>query len=120
MHWVLRISLAAIFIPHGISKYLFAGFLATPYWQLLGTVEVLGGLFIIVGAFGREILTRLAGLVFLVVMVGASIMVYVPQEFSAEPGAARYWIGPMSGFELEVMIAAVAVFFVVSGNRADT
>ena len=117
VHWAPRLALAGIFIPQGYSKFVYPGMIPPPLWQLVGAMELLGSLFIIVGAFGRDLLTRLAGLVFLVVMTGASVMLYQPSDITYELDAPKIWIGPLGGLDLQVLAAAVALYFLVKGNQ---
>ena len=63
VHWLPRLVLAAIFISHGISKFMGPGMFPPPIWQLQGIVELSAGIFMIVGAFGKDILTRVGGLI---------------------------------------------------------
>ena len=120
VHWLPRIALAGIFIPHGIAKFpmaqAMAGDMGMPVFTiyLLGLMEVAGGVCIIVGAFGRDILTRLAGLLIVLVMLGATFIVHWPQWFFMATEAR-----PMGGMEFQVFTAAVAVYFLVKGNDAD-
>lgn len=116
VHWVPRIALAGIFVPQGYSKFLYPGMIPPPLWQVVGVLEILGAIGIIWGAFGRDLLTRLGGLVFLIVMIGAGIALYQPMGSSYSPGAPRIWVGPLGGLEFNALTAALAVYFLVKGN----
>lgn len=88
-HWGLRLSLAATFLFHGASKFPIEGpMMGLPVaviW-LLALAEIAAGIMLIVGAFGKEMLTRLGGLIVVVVMVGAIAMVHAKNGFSVMNG----------------------------------
>ncbi len=116
VHWLPRASLASIFIYHGIGKSLDAAMMAEgmgmPVFMIymLGAMEALAGLFILIGALGREVLTRLAGLIIAMVMLGAILMVHLKNG----------WNGTSmeQGVELQLFILTVAVYFLVKGNNS--
>ncbi|UCD39109.1 MAG: DoxX family protein [Fidelibacterota bacterium] len=117
VHWLPRLSLASIFIYHGMGKFPAAAMMAEgmgmPIFMiyLLGAMEVVAGVFIIVGAFGREILTRIAGLLISVVMLGAILMVHLKNGWNG--------VSMEQGIELQLFVFAVAVYFLVRGNSSD-
>ena len=111
VHWLHRLVLAGIFTSHGISKFFGPGMFPTPIWQLQGVVELSAGIFIIVGAFGREILTRVGGLIIAVIMFGAIALVHWPRWFFMATEAK-----PMGGMELQLLTATIGIFFLVKGN----
>ncbi|MEM6305959.1 MAG: DoxX family membrane protein [Pseudomonadota bacterium] len=110
--WFLRIPLAAILIEQGTLKLddmagqaadfgipVFAFFLAT-------FAEIAGGIALIVGGLIRnnwmtDMLTRLAGLATTAVVAGVIIMIYY---------------GPFVGWQLQGMMLAGGVFFLMRGN----
>jgi len=114
------VALAGIFIPHGLSKFMMAQAMADGMGMpviiiyMIGLMELAGGICIVVGAFGRDILTRLAGLLIAVVMLGATMMVHWPQ-WSFMASEAK----PMGGMEFQVFTITVALFFLVRGNDSE-
>ncbi|MFC1547979.1 DoxX family protein [Candidatus Neomarinimicrobiota bacterium] len=117
VHWLPRLSFASIFIYHGIGKFPIAPMMAEgmgmPVFMvyLLGTMEIVAGILILAGAFGREILTRLAGLIIAVVMLGAIFMVHVKNGWNG--------VTMEQGAELQVFVFAVAIYFLVKGNNSS-
>ncbi len=119
VHWLPRVALAGIFIPHGISKFTRAQAMADGIGMpviviyMIGLMELTGGVCMIVGALGRDMLTRLAGLLIAIVMLGATFMAHWPQwSFIATEAK------PMGGMEFQVFTLTVAVYFLVRGNDA--
>lgn len=111
-HWGLRLSLAATFLFHGIGKIQVAEFAANfglpvPVVIVVMSAEILAGLGIIVGAFGREILTRIAGLIMVGVMAGAIAMVHAKNGFSFAN----------NGFEFQLLVAMAGLYFAARGNK---
>ena len=116
-HWLLRIGLASVFIFHGIGKVMnLGGFsemlgLSTTVVALVAFAELAGGVGIIVGAFTKDLITRLAGLAIVPVLLGAILMVhwgrwnFVPAENF-----------PMGGMEFQVVLLLSALYFLVMGN----
>jgi putative oxidoreductase len=115
-HWLLRLALASVFLFHGIAKFM----------NLAGTAEMMGGLpmavaaavmetgggvLIVAGAFGSDLLTRLGGLLLAPVMAGAIGMVHWGQwSFMATESH------PMGGMEFQVTLLLVTLYFVLVGN----
>ncbi len=120
VHWLPRVALAGIFIPHGISKFTqgqaMADGMDSPIIMIymIGLMELAGGVCLIVGALGRDILTRLAGLLIAVVMLGATFMVHWPQ-WSFFASEAK----PMGGMEFQVLTLTVGLYFLVKGNDGN-
>ena len=114
VHWLPRAALAGIFISHGISKFMGPGMFPSPIWQLQGLAELSAGVFMIAGAFGREILTRVGGLIIAVIMLGAIVMVHWPRWFFMATEAK-----PMGGMELQLLTATIGIYFLVKGNDAN-
>ncbi|MDR9366077.1 MAG: DoxX family protein, partial [Balneolaceae bacterium] len=81
-HWLPRFALAAIFIYHGFPKVAMTGEVAsmmgmpTAMVFILGVVEIGGSLLMLWGGIGPEWATRLAGILFTIVMIGAIAMVH--------------------------------------------
>lgn len=118
-HWLIRVSLASIFIYHGLVKFPMAEMMAEgmgmPIFMvyMLALVETLGGIFIILGAFTNELFTRLAGAFMAVPMLGAIAMVHWPRwSFVATESK------PMGGMEFQLLVFLLALVFAVGGNKA--
>ena len=123
-HWFIRIPFAATFIFHGIGKFTnlsgSAEMMGMPVF-LLGLVavaEVLAGLGAIIGGLPfctkKDLVTRLAGLAAAPVMLGAIFMVHWPR-FSFVPTKEF----PMGGFEFQLLLLGVAIYFILTGNKTD-
>ena len=110
-HWLLRISLASVFIYHGVVKVMDLGAfsqmvgLSTPVAVLVTLAEIAGGVGILVGAFTNDLITRLAGLAIVPVMIGAIVMVHWGR-----------WDFMAGGMEFQVVLLLIAIFFIVMGN----
>ncbi|MDX1481385.1 MAG: DoxX family protein [Woeseiaceae bacterium] len=118
-HWCLRVALASVFLFHGIGKLVdvagFAEMMGLPVlvaW-LVTFAEVGGGIGIIVGAFGRDLLTRISAAVIVPVMLGAIFTVHWGQ-WSFAPSESH----PMGGMEFQVVLMLIALYFVAKGNDA--
>ena len=111
VHWGLRLSLAATFLYHGIGKYPvgeFAQNFGMPLavaWAVT-IVEIAAGIFLIVGAFGKDILTRIAGLIVIVIMIGAIALVHWQNGFSVMSG----------GYEFQLLMLVTGLYFAARGN----
>ncbi len=116
-HWLLRISLAGVFIFHGMGKVMnLGGFsemlgLSLSVVALVTFAELAGGVGIIVGAFTKDLITRLAGLALVPVMLGAIFMVHWGR-WNFMPGEGF----PAGGMEFQVVLLCSALYFVVMGN----
>ena len=109
---ILRVVLGISFLLHGLQKMQmgldkvggFFGSLGLPTFLAypVGYIELLGGVLLILGIFSRV----LSG-AFLVVMLGAIF-------------TAKLKAGYVGGMELEVLLAAVAAFFTISGEAGFT
>ena len=110
-HWLLRISLASVFIYHGVVKVMDLGAfsqmvgLSTPVAVLVTLAEIAGGVGILVGAFTNDLITRLAGLAIVPVMIGAIVMVHWGR-----------WDFMAGGMEFQVVLLLIALFFLLMGN----
>ncbi len=116
-HWLLRIGLAGVFIFHGIGKVMnLGGFsemlgLSLSVVALVTFAELAGGVGIIVGAFTKDLITRLAGLALVPVLLGAIFMVHWGRwNFTPAEGF------PMGGMEFQVVLLLMALYFLVMGN----
>lgn len=111
--WLLRLSLAAVFLYHGLPKFQdlagFATMAHLPLWvaTLVALGEVGGSLLILLGgAMHRDSMTRLGGLALVPVMAGAIVLVHWPNGWNFMNG----------GIEFQVTLLAIALYFVFTGN----
>ena len=123
-HWLLRISLAGVFIFHGIGKFAgglenFAGMMGLPLViaAAVALAELLGGVGILAGATVKgalgDIVTRLSGIAIVPVMIGAIAMVHWGQwSFVASDSH------PMGGMEFQVVLLLLGLYFAIRGNEA--
>lgn len=82
---------------------------------MLGLVEIGGALLILWGGFGPEWATRIAGLMFTVVMIGAIALVH------AQFGWNSINMGDNGGrgMEFQVLIIAVSLLYTFKGNALN-
>jgi putative oxidoreductase len=121
-HWLPRLSLAAIFIYHGFPKVAMAGDVAAMMGMpmimvlILGAIEIGGALLLLWGGVGPEWATRIAGLMFSAVMIGAIAMVH-PQF-----GWSSINMGDNGGrgMEFQILIIAISLLYVLKGNSLNT
>jgi len=111
VHWGLRLSLAATFIYHGWGKFPIESFSAAmgmpvPMAWAVALAELAGGAALIVGAFGKDILTRLGGLIVIVIMIGAIGMVHAKNGFNVMSG----------GMEFQLLMLVTGLYFAAKGN----
>jgi putative oxidoreductase len=111
VHWGLRLSLAATFLYHGYGKFPIDAFSAAmgmpaPLAWAVAIAELAGGACLIAGAFGKEMLTRLGGLIVIVIMIGAIGMVHLPNGFNVM----------MNGFEFQLLMLVTGLYFAARGN----
>lgn len=121
--WFIRLPFAGVFLYHGLSKFMggiegFAGMLsdmgamAMPVAIMVAAAEVLAGVGAIVGGLSKghmgDAVTRLAGLAALPVMLGAIFMVHLPNGWNVMEG----------GMEFQVLLAGVAIYFMLKGSDA--
>lgn len=107
VHWGIRLSLAATFIYHGVGKFPPDGFvewsgLPMPVGWLVALGEVGAGILLIAGAVSKEMLTRLGGLLVVVIMIGAILLVHLKQGWS--------------GMEFQVLMLVTGLYFAARGN----
>ena len=120
-HWLLRVTIASVFIYHGLGKAMdLGGFsqmmgLSTPIAALVTFAELAGGIGILVGAFTNDLITRLSGLAIAPVLLGAIFMVHWPRwNFMAAEGF------PAGGMEFQVVLLLIGLYFLVMGNGAGS
>ncbi len=107
-HWGLRAVLGATFLVHSIKKFdpSWQGWLVDtaglpPEMQLpIALAEFIGGFFLIVGIF-----TRISGIVFSIILLGAIFHIRGIDEFFISQG----------GFEWDLMMLAVALTIIAAG-----
>ena len=121
-HWLLRLTIASVFIFHGVLKLEnISGFaqmmsLSIPVAVLVALAEVAGGLFVLGGGFRTDklgdMMTRLGASLIIPVMIGAVILVhwgrwnFVPSEDF-----------PMGGMEFQISLLFVCVYLLLKGNN---
>jgi putative oxidoreductase len=120
-HWLPRLSLAGIFVYHGLGKFPMAEMMAQGMGMpvimvyMLALMETVGGLLILWGGFGPEWATRVAGLIFSMVMIGAIFMVHWPNGWSFTSGWGE-GTNNMGGMEFQVLVVAVSLYYAFKGN----
>lgn len=121
-HWLIRLSLFGIFIYHGWGKFPMAQGLADmmkmPVFMiyLLASMEIIGAILILAGGMGQDLATRIAGLIFTIVMLGAIFMVHWQNGWNS----INMGSGNMGkGMEFQVLILAVSLFFATKGNSVE-
>ena len=105
IHWLLRLVVAGIFFIHGFPKLgnsvANLGYLG----YLIGPFEVLGALFILIGPFTKDLLTRAGGVMIATIMIGAIYMhVYK-------------WGDSFSDVEYQILLLATSLVFVFRGDE---
>ena len=117
-HWAPRIALASVFLFHGLTKFPNLGGMAemmglpVAIFTLVALAEAVGGALILIGAFTKDIVTRLGGLLIIPPMLGAISMVHWGRwSFTPAEGF------PMGGMEFQVTLLLLGVYFVLRGNR---
>lgn len=124
-HWLLRGSIASVFIYHGALKLMnlegFAQMLPISYNQtvLVALAEFVGGILVILGGFSKsqlsDLATRIGAAFQIPVLLGAIALVhwgrwnFIPAE--------NY---PMGGMEFQVTLILVALYLVLTGNKTQT
>jgi len=113
VHWGLRLSLAATFIYHGWGKFPVADFsqamgMPVPMAWAVALAELAAGAMLIVGAFGKDILTRLGALIVVVIMIGAIVMVHAKNGFGVSNG----------GMEFQLLMLVSGLYLAAKGNDA--
>ena len=115
VHWLLRLVLAATFILHGYPKLGYdMGMGIIGYF--VGPFEVFGAIFLIVGAFTKDIITRLGGLMIAIIMLGAIFTIHFQDGWMMHATADS--VPYTRGFEWQALILAVSLMFVFKGNKA--
>ncbi|MFQ6677817.1 MAG: DoxX family protein [Fidelibacterota bacterium] len=124
-HWLPRLSLGATFLFHGFGKFPMAEMMAKGMGMpimmvyILALMEIAGGLLILWGGVGPDWATRVAGLIFAVIMVGAISKFHLANGWSFTSG----WgdgTNHMGGAEFQTLIVAVSLFFAFKGNSVNS
>ena len=107
VHWLLRITLATTFIVHGYPKILDCSSMIemgmpTILAYLIGPFEVLGGCFLIGGAFFNSNITRLGASLICIIMLGAIFVVHINEGWK--------------GIEWQLLILSTCIVFLIKGN----
>lgn len=116
-HWLLRIGLASVFAYHGGQKWLdlnaAAEGLGMPVFMvaLIATVEVGSVFLILAGGFAKDWMTRVAGLGFAVLMLGAIIRVHLQFGWNS--------IGAL-GMEFQFTLLMTSLYFGTVGNQSGS
>ena len=119
-HWLLRAGLASVFLFHGIGKAAnvsgFAEMMGLPFavGAMVMFSEVAAGVGILVGGFGKELITRLSAIAMIPVLVGAIVLVHGPR-WSFTPAESF----PMGGMEFQVVLLLGALYFLIVGNSTS-
>lgn len=111
---LLRLTFGITFLVNGVSKFqMIDGIVG--YFQSIGLpafmaytvagIEVIGGIGIIVGLG-----TRYISIILAIIMLGAIIKVKFSAGFLGN--------GQIAGWELELLLLVIGVYFAVSGTRA--
>ena len=112
-HWFLRIGLASVFLYHGGGKFLdlngTAGAMEMSVFMvvLIAIVEVGSILLILAGGVAKDWMTRVAGLGFAVIMVGAIFMVHFQYGWNS--------VGAL-GMEFQFTLLMISLYFLAVGN----
>lgn len=112
VHWLLRLSLGATFIVHGLPKIppdqfvQMSGMPVIVGWAV-GLGEIAAGIALIVGKFTDERVTRLGGLIVIIIMIGAILLVHAKNGWNVSNG----------GMEFQVLMLGVGLLFLTKGNQ---
>ena len=105
IHWLLRLTIAGTFFVHGYPKLGSEVAQLGMIGYLVGPFEFLGALFVLIGPFTKDILTRVGGTMLTVIMVGAIYM----HLFK--------WGDTLGDVEWQLLLLAVSLFFVFKGDE---
>jgi putative oxidoreductase len=111
-HWLLRIALASVFLYHGLTKFPnlqgLSEMMQMPVFMiaLVAIMETAAGVLILLGGFGKDWITRLGGLLIGPVMLGAIVMVHLPNG----------WSFMNNGMEFQFTLLMLGLYFTLVGN----
>ncbi len=120
-HWLLRCAIAAVFVYHGVDKFMgggiaeFSSAMALPWFiaLLVALTEIAAGLLVLLGGFLGAWITRLGALLVVPIMLGAIFIAHWGQwHFMATP------THPLGGMQFQVTLLLVALYLLIRGNRA--
>jgi putative oxidoreductase len=111
---ILRVTLGALFLIHGIAKFqggienIVGWFesIGLPGFMAYGValVEIIGGIALIIG-----LATRFISALFALLMIGATLKVKLAVGLLGN--------GQMTGYELDLAFLAIAVYLVINGSK---
>jgi putative oxidoreductase len=114
---ILRVTLGALFLIHGIVKFqggienIVGWFesIGLPGFMAYGvaSVEIIGGIALIIG-----LATRFISALFALLMIGATLKVKLAVGLLGN--------GQMAGYELDLAFLAIALYLVISGSKLWT
>jgi uncharacterized membrane protein YphA (DoxX/SURF4 family) len=104
IHWVLRLAISSTFFIHGYPKLGSEVANLGMIGYLVGPFEFFGALFIIVGPFTKDILTRIGSFMLVIIMLGAIYM------------HLYKWGDTIADIEWQILLLAVSLFFVFKGD----
>lgn len=117
-HWLVRLSLAASFLVHGLAKFPGAEAMATALGMpvfiiyLVGVLEVGGAIALLWGGTGNSaqhrMATRWTSAIFAVLMIGAIAMVHFENGWSFANGFGPEQNG-LGGMEFQALILAISL-----------
>ncbi len=120
-HWLLRGSLASVFLYHGVMKFTnlegTAAMLSLPMSTtvLVALAETVGALLLIFGGLGKarcyDLATRIGALMNIPVMLGAIALVH-KGRWNMVPSETH----PMGGMEFQVTLILIMLYIAVLGN----
>lgn len=117
-HFLLRLSLAATFLYHGLGKFPvlehFAEMIKMPtaIALLVALMEVIGGILILIGGFTNDTVTRIGAALIIPIML-VVILFYHWGQWSFLPSKTH----PTGGIEFQTMITATALYLLIKGNK---
>ena len=121
-HWLLRGSLASVFLYHGVMKFTnLEGTAAMLSLSMSATVlvalaETVGSLLLILGGLGKarlyDLATRIGALMNIPVMLGATAFVH-KGRWNFVPSETH----PMGGMEFQVTLILIMLYIAILGNN---
>ncbi len=121
-HWLLRGSLASVFLYHGVMKFAnlegTAAMLSLPMSTtvLVALAETGGPLLLLLGGLGKsrlfDLATRIGALMNIPVMIGAIALVH-KGRWNFVPSETH----PMGGMEFQVTLILIMLYIAVLGNK---
>ncbi len=111
VHWGMRASIAATYLYHGSHKFpptALVENLGFPMWfaWIIAVTEIVAALCFLVGPFTKDLVTRVGAVLVATNMIGAIAIVH-----------NSAWDYRAGGMEFQILILAVATYFLVKGNE---